>query len=369
MIKGCATAEGTARYQHRCAPNAAPGHVRAWGALRLSSIGLGTYLGDDDDATDGAYRGAIAHALERGINVLDSAINYRHQRSERCIGAALAALIAAGRVARDEVVIATKGGFIPFDTTAPADPGAYIAQQYIRPGTISPRDMVGGCHCLAPRYLSDQLDRSRANLGVETIDVYYLHNPEMQLSAIDRPMFLGRMRAAFQFLEAAVAENRIRCYGTATWNGYRQPPTAADYLSLGDLERIAREVAGDRHHFRVVQLPYNLAMTEAFTRANQPVGSEVVSVLEATQRLEMYVMTSASIYQGQLARNLPPIFSEFLPGLATDAQRALQFVRSTPGVGTALVGMRRADHVEENGALIAAAPLGREQFQKLFAQG
>jgi predicted aldo/keto reductase-like oxidoreductase len=92
-------------------------------------------------------------------------------------------------------------------------------------------------------------------------------------------------------------------------------------------------------------------------------------VLEATQRLEMYVMTSASIYQGQLARNLPPIFSEFLPGLATDAQRALQFVRSTPGVGTALVGMRRADHVEENGALIAAAPLGREQFQKLFAQG
>ena len=59
-------------------------------------------------------------------------------------------------------------------------------------------------------------------------------------------------------------------------------------------------------------------------------------------------MTSASIYQGQLARNLPPIIGEFLPGLETDAQRALQFVRSTPGVGTALVGMKQPVHVDEN---------------------
>jgi aryl-alcohol dehydrogenase-like predicted oxidoreductase len=234
---------------------------------------------------------------------------------------------------------------------------------------MSPRDIVGGAQCLAPRYLSDQLDRSRANLGVDTIDVYHLHNPEMQLSAVDRPTFLGRMRAAFQFLEGAVGENRIRCYGTATWNGYRQLPAAGDYLSLAELERIAREIAGDRHHFRVVQLPYNLAMTEAFTRDNQPSGGETTSVLAAAQRLDVYVMTSASIYQGQLARNLPAIFAEFLPGLATDAQRALQFVRSTPGVGTALVGMKQTAHVEEIASVAAVAPLAWEQFQKLFSEG
>ena len=96
----------------------------------------------------------------------------------------------------------------------------------MRPGVFAARDVVADSHCLTPRFLSEQLDRSRANLGVETIDVYYVHNPETQLTAVDRPTFLGRMRAAFQLLEAAVGEGKIRSYGTATWNGYRQPPTA-----------------------------------------------------------------------------------------------------------------------------------------------
>jgi aryl-alcohol dehydrogenase-like predicted oxidoreductase len=80
-------------------------------------------------------------------------------------------------------------------------------------------------------------------------------------------------------------------------------------------------------------------------------------------------MTSASIYQGQLARNLPSVIGEFLPGLDTDAQRALQFVRSTPGVGTALVGMKRVAHVEENARLTSVAPLPWQEFQKLFSEG
>ena len=80
-------------------------------------------------------------------------------------------------------------------------------------------------------------------------------------------------------------------------------------------------------------------------------------------------MTSASIYQGQLARNLPPVIGELLPGLETDAQRALQFVRSTPGVGTALVGMKQPAHVDENAAVSAVSPLGCDQFKKLFSDG
>jgi aryl-alcohol dehydrogenase-like predicted oxidoreductase len=367
LIPGFATAEGTGRYRLRRAPHAAPGHFRSWAGLTVSSLGLGTYLGDENAETDRAYHAAVVRAVECGLNVIDSAINYRHQRSERSVGAALRALIAAGAIARDEVVLATKGGFIPFDGRAPADPSAYILQTYVRPGIVAARDMVAGCHCLAPRYLADQLDRSRENLGVETIDVYYVHNPEMQLTKVDRPTFLGRMRAAFAFLEQAVAQGKIRCYGTATWTGYRQPSSERDFLSLAELARIARDVGGDGHRFRVVQLPYNLAMTEAFTLANQPLGQETVSVLEAAQQLGVYVMTSASIYQGQLGRNLPPIVAELLPGLDTDAQRAVQFVRSTPGVGTALVGMRTAAHVEENARVAGVAPLGWDAFGKLFA--
>jgi aryl-alcohol dehydrogenase-like predicted oxidoreductase len=368
LISGFATGEGTARYRARRAPHAAPGHYRSWDGLALSSIGHGTYLGDEDDATDRAYHDAVVRAVEAGFNVVDSAINYRHQRSERAVGAALRSLVAAGMAARDEIVLTTKGGFIPFDGTVPDDPNDYLLRTYIRSGIAPAREIVGGCHCLAPGYLADQLDRSRANLGVETIDVYHLHNPEMQLSAVDRPTFLDRMRAAFSFLEGAVDAGKIRRYGTATWNGYRQPASSPDFLSLSELAAIAGDVAGEGHHFRVVQLPYNLAMTEAFTRANQPLGTDVVSLLDAARHLDVYVMTSASIYQGQLARNLPAIVAEFLPGLDTDAQRALQFVRSTPGVGTALVGMKQPRHVDENAGVIGVAPLGWDAFQRLFSE-
>src|SRR5262245_38236598 len=119
LISGFATGEGTARYAARCAPRAAPGHFRSWQGLTLSSVGLGTYLGDDDAETDRAYQAAAVRALELGMNVLDSAINYRHQRSERSVGAALRTLIEAGVIARDEVLLATKGGFIPFDGVQP----------------------------------------------------------------------------------------------------------------------------------------------------------------------------------------------------------------------------------------------------------
>ena len=367
LLPGRATREGSARYVTRFADRLPPAHFRDFpGGLRVSSLGVGTYLGREDDATDQAYERAVARALERGINVIDSAVNYRHQRSERAVGRALAAGVARGAFARDEILIATKGGFIPFDRDVPADPRAYFSATYVQTGIVRPGDIAGGAHCMTPRYLEDQIARSRANLGVETIDVYYLHNPESELADLDRSAFLARLRAAFTALERAAADGRIGVYGTATWNGYRQDPSAQEYLSLAELTTLAREIAGDAHHFRVIQLPYNLAMPEAFTRGNQRLGDALVSALTAAEKLGLYVMASASIYQGKLAQNLPPVVAEFLPGLATDAQRALQFVRSTPGIGTALVGMKSLGHVEENAGVAAAPPVPWEQFQRLF---
>ena len=369
MTQGRATVEGTERYVKRFARQVPGEHYRRFDALGvLSSLGHGTYLGREDDATDDLYRRALSRALERGVNVVDSAVNYRHQRSERAIGRALAELFGRGALTREEVVVATKGGYLAFDGDVPADPRTYFLDTYVRSGIIRPGDVVSGAHCMTPRYLTDQLQRSRSNLGLATIDVYYLHNPEQQLDEVDRPIFLDRLRDAFVALEQAVAEGQIAAYGTATWNGYRQPPDARDYLSLAEVVRASQEVAGPDHHFRVIQLPYNLAMPEAFTRANQRVGDETVSTLEAARRLGVYVMASASVYQGQLARNLPSAVADFLPGLETDAQRALQFVRSTPGIGTALVGMKTAAHVDENAALARTPPIDWTRFQKLFTQ-
>jgi aryl-alcohol dehydrogenase-like predicted oxidoreductase len=366
MIAGFATPDGTQAYARRVAPPAVPEHFRDLDGWRASSVGMGTYLGAEDQVTDARYRDAVIRALERGANVIDTAVNYRHQRSERAIGEALARVIGAGVLHREEVVVATKGGFIPFDGAVPADPNRYLAETYLRAGILEPGDVVAGCHCMTPRYLMDQLERSRSNLGLDTLDVYYVHNPEMQLEEVSRAEFMDRLRAAFAALEEAVGASKIRCYGTATWHGFRRLSSAPDYLSLSDLVQAAREVGGEGHHFKVIQLPYNLAMHEAFTRANQRVGSETVPVLHAAAELGLYVMASASVHQGQLAQNLPPMIAEFLPGLATDAQRALQYVRSTPGIGTALVGMKSVAHVDENLDVARVPPVPWERFQRLF---
>ncbi|MBI3948881.1 MAG: aldo/keto reductase [Acidobacteria bacterium] len=364
-----ATETGTARYRDRFKGVIPVEHFRHQRGLWLSSIGLGTYLGDPDEATDIRYRDAVVRAVELGCNVIDSAINYRFQRSERSIGEALQILFDQGKAARDEILIATKGGYIPFDEMAPTDVTRYLRETFFDLAIITPRDLAGGgWHCMAPSYLNIQLETSLRNLRLKCIDIYYVHNPEQQLGEISRQEFNRRIRAAFELLEKKVEEGKIRMYGTATWNGYRRPTGAADFLSLQELVNIARDIAGVDHHFRVIQLPYNLAMVEAFGWRNQPYNSEMLSMLEVASRFGMVVMASASILQSRLTQNLPDFVRQTFRGLDTDAQRAIQFVRSTPGMATALVGMSHISHAEENLKTAQVPPTALDDFMKLFAE-
>ena len=362
---GWATAEETANYRKRFEGKIPSEHFRPSQGLWLSSVGIGTYLGNHDAAADDLYRRAVIRSVELGSNVIDSAINYRFQRSERAIGAALKELAAKG-FGRSEIAVATKGGFLPFDGSPPSDVRSYFIETFVKPGIASPSDLAAGCHCMTPAYLLNQLDCSRANLDVDCIDIYYVHNPETQAAAVSREEFKGRLFEAFGALEGAVATGKIRMYGTATWNAYRNAPETKEYLSLCEVVEVARKAGGDGHHFKVIQLPFNLAMLEALTKKNQTVDSEQLSTLEAAQRLGITVMCSASMLQGQLARNLPPFVGEVFTGLETDAQRSLQFVRSTPGVVTALVGMKQLHHVEENLKVAETPPVAWEQYAKLF---
>jgi aryl-alcohol dehydrogenase-like predicted oxidoreductase len=357
MLAGRATLDGTADYAARLAARTAEGHFRRLGNLAVSSIGIGTYLGPADDVTDRAYQAAVVRALELGLNVIDTASNYRHQRSERAVGRALVEAIERGLVRREEVVVASKAGFLPFDGARPADPRGYIQEAFIDAGLMSWDDVVAGCHSLAPTYLREQIEQSRRNLGLRTIDIYYLHNPEMQLEEVPRERFLERMRDAFAELERACDDDAIGCYGTATWAGFRVPPHHPGHLSLEELVRLAEQVGGAGHRFRVIQLPFNFGMPEARVMATQRVGGAQMPVLDAAARLGLYVMASASIEQGKLAAQLPRSAGDARDGgLRTAAQRALQYARSAPGMGTALVGMKTAAHVEENAALAAVPP-------------
>ncbi len=365
-----ATTAGTADYKERFSDIVAEGHFRLAQGLWMSSIGLGSYLGAPDERTDEAYRNAVKRAVESGCNVFDTAANYRYQRSERSIGDAYADLFAEGKASRDQIVVSTKGGYIPFESSAPRSRSEmmnYIEDTFIKPGVCEWDDFVQSSHCMAPGYISHQLNQSLCNLKLENIDIYYIHNPESQLAEVSRDEFYKRLGAAFEFLENAVAEGRISMYGTATWNGFRAPSDSPDALSLERVVTIAREVAGDNHHFRVVQLPFNLAMTEAFTNVNQTLNGARLTFLEAAKSLGITVVASASILQSRLSSGLPPIVSSSLPGLRTDAQRAIQFTRSTPGIDIALVGMSDIAHVEEDLEVAKRPPAPAEDYLNLFS--
>jgi len=370
MFPGHAEPGATADYRARFPRLRDAGHFRqavevpGAGKLWLSSIGLGTYLGEPDDRTDQEYSRAISRALRCGLNVLDTAINYRHQRSERTIGAALKQLIDLGELHRNQVLISTKAGYLSFDQNLPPDPRGYILGEYVEPGILDPRQIVGGMHAIAPAYLENQIERSRRNLGIETIDVFYLHNPETQLSEVSRDRFLGRLGEAFAMLERQVQAGKLSYYGLATWSGFRLPHGSAELLDLEEIVQLAEQVAGNEHHFRFLQLPFSLALPEAYALFNQGSGQRQC-LLAAASRLGIVVVGSATLHQGQLIHGLPESVQQIL-GFANDAGNAIQFSRSAPGLTTALVGMAHEEHVIANLRVAETSPTPLGRWQELF---
>ena len=344
-------------------------YFRRFGPGVAASVGVGTYLGAPTDAVDDAYRRVVELAVENGVNHVDTAVNYRCGRSERVVGEA----IRDAAVPREAVVVATKGGFLPFDGERPDDPAAYLRERFVEPGLVDPADLAGG-HCLAPGYLEWSLDRSLDRLGVDRIDCYYVHNPETQLAERSRAAVYDAIEAAFEALERRRVAGDVGRYGVATWDAFRVAETDDDHLSLREVlarAAAAGEAVGptDEHGFAAIQLPFNVRMADAFTRANQRVSedSEPVSTLEFAHEAGLSVVTSASIGQGALAGpgSIPASVDAELSG-DTPAQRALNFARSAPGVTCSLVGTSTPDHLRENAAAGTFDPLGASTFDAVF---
>jgi aryl-alcohol dehydrogenase-like predicted oxidoreductase len=351
-----ATPAGTERFAERaaasCAADGVAGRFRTLAGLRISSVGFGLAAGAPTDEVDARYRIAIEAALSCGCNHFDVALSYRGQRSERVLGEALAACFAAGPARRDEVVVCSKAGFIPYQADA-SDAARFVYESFIAPGIAEPDDLAGGIHCMTPGFIGQQLAWSLRNTGLRSLDVYYLQNPETQLPFVDRATFRRRLQLAFARLEEEVASGRIACYGIATWDGLRLTPLDKSYMSLEVIHRLVSEVAGKDHHLRVIQLPVNAAMLEALTFRNQPVGNSLLTAASAARDLGFEVVASAALGQGQFPAKMNDALAEAWPGLLTHRQRSLQFVRSLPGISSALFGSTEVEHVRED--LVALA--------------
>jgi aryl-alcohol dehydrogenase-like predicted oxidoreductase len=365
-IAGAATPEGTSRFASRSTQthDVPTSHFRvAPGGLRLSSLGLGTYIGPPDRATDEAVEQATQVCLQSGrINVLDTAINYRYQRAERSLGRGLARALTRAPLQRDEVFVATKCGYLAPDGESKIAPDRWVETELVAKEILDPADIVDDCHAMSVSYLRDQFERSRVNLGLDTIDLLYLHNaPDAQLPVVGREEFVRRLTDAFGLLEELRASGRLGAYGLATWDCLRTARGTAGYFSVEEGIDAARAVAGEAHGLRFIQFPFSLGMPEAAVQRNQSVKGEKLTLFDAAHRLGLGCFTSVPLLQGQLARMGP-----VADGL-TAAQTAIQFARSAPGTIGPLVGQKEPSHLSENLRLADRGPWDNREFQRYLA--
>lgn len=374
LLPGHATRAGTEDYVRTFGAGLADGHYSDFLNLhlKLSSLGLGTFPGAASDEIDECYAAIVLRALASGINVIDTAAHYRYGRSARAVGEGLRSAFAAG-VKREQVFVVSKGGFLRFDDGVPEDFDAWFETHIARKG-LGLRDDLTDVHLLSPGHIAQQIEDTRAALGLETLDAFLIDQPEVHIPHIGKEALNRKLQSVFAVLEQAVKENKIRCYGISTFNGFCVETDHALFQSLTSLQALAQNAAQTvqqdvqaKHSLKLVQLPFNQVMLEGFTRFNQATGhGNVASTIQAAFQLKVYVMASHTLAKGRLAEYCEDVVRSAMLQLANAAQRALQFNRSTPGLGTSLAGISSPAHLDDLLAVARMPPLAREAYLKLY---
>lgn len=340
--------------------------------LVFSKLGLGTFkpepYKEENYLFD--YKNATKSAIRNGINVLDSASNYRYGQSEKEIGEAVSELIANNEIKRENLIITSKGGFIQLDFPFPQNPYQWINETIIKSNLATEDDIELDQHCMTPDFLEYSLNRSLQNLQVENIDIYFLHNPEMQVIRLSEDKFYEAITNAFVKFEEMVKIGKIKKYGVATWNGLLLDESNAEFVSLEKIYDCALKAGGENHNFKYIQVPFNLAKTTALTVANQKIDSEYYTLLNGAKKFGLGVMGSSSLLQMNLfKRQFKPELSYLLDPqtkLTTNIQLALQYVRSTRGFVTNLFGSSDELHIKHNVAISEIKAVSQKNYDLIF---
>jgi aryl-alcohol dehydrogenase-like predicted oxidoreductase len=315
---------------------------------------------------------AVYESVKSGaVNVIDTSINYRAMKSEKSIGRALSRLIKEDIISREQVFICTKNGYITNDGDYPGiDVMEYIQNMFISTGLIDLKDISSGYNVLNPNYIARCIDKSLLNMHLSTIDLIYIHNAfESWYNDVSKEQFLEMLSKVFETYEKYRSNNKIRYYGMATWTCFRVQKNSKEYLSLEEVVNIAQKVGGKEHGFRFIQLPYNLAYSEALLLENQNVGLEKnLTILEAAEKLNIKVFTSIPLFQSRLLRAKIPDYM----GLDDQVAKLIQIIRSSPSVIAPLIGYKKPEHIEQNLKVANIPPLNEQEFKdaiKLLLKG
>jgi aryl-alcohol dehydrogenase-like predicted oxidoreductase len=360
------------------------------GGPHVSLVGFGTYrVGFSPGLGHPHCREALEYALGRGVNLIDTSTNYGNGQSELLIGQTLASLVSSGTLARDNVVIVSKAGYVQGNTLE-------FVQQREREGRPFDAMFKFGSelwYCLDPEFIVDQLNRARGRLSVDCLDVFLIHNPEYMLKAFDhnnippeqaREAFYSQLHKCFVALEEEVSAGRIRAYGVSsnTLGATSDDPTSVSLQRLLDVAQKAKQ----NHSFKVAQCPLNWIEVNAIAveaaddqdntltlakrngvgiLSNRPFNAmhdgglirltrpnvNSTDVSDENQRRGLQNWT-------RLSRDLEKLAREYIsiPGYeeASLSQLVLSSLMWQPGLSSVLCGMRRKEYVvdaEEAAAL------------------
>ena len=303
QISGRATVQGTAAYAARmiglAGDAALAGGFTSFGTTGLTTtrVGFGTYRVHTQEAD---HRDALKKALRASCNVIDTSTNYMDGDSERAVGTVLADMIFSGELRREEVIVVSKIGYVHGENLKLAEAREHSGRPY--PDMVKYGD--GIWHCIHPEFLADQLALSLDRLGLLTLDVCLLHNPEYFLSeathrgeqdlAALRAQFYSRLEQAFTYCESQVAAGRLQYYGVSsnTVTAPAESPEATSLASMVEAAQAAAKSAGsETHHFRVLQLPMNLFESGAALTANTGAAGRQ-TVLEYAQQAGVAVLVN-----------------------------------------------------------------------------
>lgn len=342
--------------------------------LIFSKLGFGTFKKEPykEENYIFDYKDALKTAIRSGINLIDTAINYRYQESEKEIGEVLEELMALGEVKREELIVCSKGGFIPLCFPFPPNPYAWISENMLETNLAKAEDIELDQHCMTPSFLRYSCEQSLKNLRLECLDIYFLHNPETQLTKIGYSAFLEQLEEIFETFEALVSEGKIKSYGVAVWNAFTYDEENPEHINLEDVFDIARKVGGQNHHFKYIQLPFNIAKTNAYSVANQKMSDgNYYTPLQVAHKLGIGVIGSSSLLQMNLFKKpFKPEVGYILDSameLENDVQLALQFVRSTRGIISSLFSTSKSEHVENGIKITTINAINSVKYNLLYS--
>jgi aryl-alcohol dehydrogenase-like predicted oxidoreductase len=295
----------------------------------VSVVGLGTWQlgGDWGEVSESDALDVLAAAADAGVTLFDTADVYGDGRSEQVIGRFLT------EHPRHRIVVATKMG-----RRVEQLPENYVLDNF-----------------------REWTDRSRRNLGLDTLDLVQLHCPPTAVFGSD---------AVFDALDTLRAEGRIAAYGVSVetvdqaLTAITRPGLATVQIILNafrqkPLERVlpAAAAAGVGILARV-PLASGL-LSGRYTRDTTFAADDHRSFNRHGEAFDVGETFAGVDYQSGV--DAAQEFAALVADGATPAQYALRWIIDQPGVTTVIPGARSVEQARANAAAAELPPLDADQ--------